>query len=180
MGAVIDVDHSGPSSVASGTNLGFADLTFRAGPCTGPTAITFGAGIDDNIVVDPSTAGREIQSQYLTPLSVTIVAPGTFVRGNANGSAIDVSLSGPTQASVTIADAVYILQDLFAGGPAPPCLDAADANNDGRYNVVDAVVVLQILFGNAAVSIPEPYLSIGSDTGSSLGCLTPPAAVNCP
>jgi hypothetical protein len=80
---------------------------------------------------------------------------------------------------VLLISAITSLLDLYAGGPAPPCLDAADANNDGRYNIVDPVAILQKVLGNPDVTIPPPYEEVGGDTGSSLGCDAFPV-VTCP
>lgn len=51
-----------------------------------------------------------------------------------------------------ITDAIYILNFLFQGGPAPPCRDLADVNNDGaasgtdNIDISDAVFLLGFLF----------------------------------
>ena len=45
-----------------------------------------------------------------------------------------------------------MLAFLFSGGVAPACGDAADANDDGRVDISDAVAVLGHLFLGA----PEP------------------------
>jgi hypothetical protein len=174
------ISGSGDASVPAGSAQVFVELNVTLGICSGLTTMGFGSGTNDNIISNTSAVGFDITGADLTPLTFTIVAGSTFVRGNANGSALDLTEAEPTAATVTIADGIFILQDLFAGGPAPPCLDAADANNDGRYNLVDAIVIFQFLFGNPAVLIPEPYLEIGSDTDGSLGCATPPATINCP
>ncbi len=47
---------------------------------------------------------------------------------------------------VNIADAVFILANLFVGGPAPRCLEAANANEDDRVNIADAVYILAYIF----------------------------------
>ncbi len=59
---------------------------------------------------------------------------------------------------VNIADAVYILQNLFAQGPPILCMDAADSNDDESVNIADAVYILQNLFAQGP-PIPAP----GSD-----------------
>ncbi len=61
--------------------------------------------------------------------------------------------------TINIADAVYILQNLFASGPPILCPDAADANDDEGVNIADAVYILQNLFaGGPAI----PALGTGS------------------
>lgn len=43
-------------------------------------------------------------------------------------------------------DAIFILYQLFWGGPAPPCLDAADADDSGDLTLTDPVFMLNHLF----------------------------------
>ena len=73
--------------------------------------------------------------------------------------------------SINIADAVYLLGNLFPGAGTPNllvCLDAADTNGDGSINIADAVTLLGSLFGSPTVPLPAPYPDCG--TGDSLGC----------
>ena len=67
-------------------------------------------------------------------------------------------------------DPVALLEFLFGGAGALRCPDAADADDDGRLTITDAVVLLDFLFqsgeGPAAPS-PDP----GPDpTDDALGC----------
>lgn len=95
----------------------------------------------------------------LTCLSVAHVRSAEFVRGEVNGDQ-----------DVNIADAVYILNDLFAEGDDIFCADAADANDDGRVNVADAVYILQHMFAGGP-AIPAPYPACGADgTADRLDC----------
>ncbi len=86
-----------------------------------------------------------------------------FRRGDAN-----------RDGGTNIADAVYILQNLFANGPPLGCKDAADANDDEGVNIADAVYILQNLFANGP-AIPPPSPDCGVDTTlpagqNDLGC----------
>ena len=66
----------------------------------------------------------------------TAPAGPTCVCGDANGDG-----------SVNVGDAVYIINYVFKGGPAPvplPC--CGDANNDGSVNVGDAVYLINYVF----------------------------------
>ncbi len=67
-----------------------------------------------------------------------------FKRGDAN-----------RDGNMNIADAVYVLQNLFAQGPAIYCEDAADSNDDDGVNIADAVYILQNLFAQGP-AIPAP------------------------
>ncbi len=79
----------------------------------------------------------------------------TFIRGDANADC-----------TVNLGDAVYILQNLFANGPAISCLDAADTNDDESVNVADAIYGLQFLFANGP-AIPAPHPLCGEDPSGS-------------
>jgi len=65
----------------------------------------------------------------------------TFVCGDANGD-------GP----INVADAVYIINYVFKGGPAPDPLEAGDANCDDAVNLADAVYLINYVFKGG----PEP------------------------
>jgi choice-of-anchor C domain-containing protein len=77
--------------------------------------------------------------------------------------------------SLNLSDAVLTLNRLFLGGPAPSCLDAADADDNGKIQITDAILTLNHLFlGGPA--LPEPFNSCGSDsTPDELGCAAFPA-----
>jgi len=78
-------------------------------------------------------------------------APVKFIRGDSNQDGL-----------VDLADAVFILQSLFASGPPILCPDAADSNDDEVINIADPVYILQSLFGNGP-AIPAPYPECGVD-----------------
>jgi hypothetical protein len=102
-----------------------------------------------------------------TTLSYTFV-PGQgpnprFRRGDADA---DLSLNA--------ADAVHILRHLFAGLAMPACAKAADADDSGRIELSDAVLVLDFLFRRGP-ELPQPFPDCGVDeTTDSLGCADPP------
>lgn len=58
-----------------------------------------------------------------------------FYRGDSN-----------SDCGLDIVDGIYTLNHLFLGGPAPTCMDAADANDSGTVNLSDAVYLLAYLF----------------------------------
>jgi len=58
-----------------------------------------------------------------------------FARGDCNGDGV-----------VNIADVVYLVTYLFAGGPAPEPLEEGDATCDGVVNIADAVYLVTYLF----------------------------------
>ncbi len=95
-------------------------------------------------------------------VELTLVPTVGFLRGDAN-----------RDGAVNIADAVYILQNLFAQGPAILCPDAADSNDDEGVNIADAVYILQNLFAQGP-AIPPPEGACGEDpTSGAEGDLPP-------
>jgi len=72
--------------------------------------------------------------------------------------------------TVDISDAIGILQWLFVGADPPPCLDAADADDNCLIDLSDAVFILQFRF-KGGVFLSEPYPAPGLDsTPDLLGC----------
>ncbi|MBI4606789.1 MAG: hypothetical protein HY721_32900 [Planctomycetes bacterium] len=182
-GAVLDQDGAPPPASAvlpAGTELAFLKLTFGAGPCPGSTAMGFSGGVDDNVLADEDLQGHDTgNGLVLTGGTTVVVAAGTFIRGNAKGDPVDVR--DPTS-SVDIADGMFLLRFLFQAGAVPPCLDGADANDDGRVNLLDPIWVFQYLVGNPRVgpALPVPSSELGADpTSDGLGCTTPPESANC-
>ncbi len=55
-------------------------------------------------------------------------------------------------ADINVADAVYMINWIFKGGPAPPRMGEADANCDGKANIADAVYIINYIFKSG----PEP------------------------
>jgi hypothetical protein len=74
-----------------------------------------------------------------------------FRRGDANADA-----------GISIGDAIFILQALFARGREISCPDAADANDDEAMDLADAIYLLQFLFAQGP-AIPPPYPACGPD-----------------
>jgi hypothetical protein len=77
------------------------------------------------------------QQEQIGPWSKVedVVVLGGFVGGDANGDG-----------EVNLADAVYIVNYLFIGGPPPDPLEAGDANSDGEVDLADAVYIVNYLF----------------------------------
>jgi len=93
--------------------------------------------------------------------------PWTFDRGDCN-----------SDDSLTIADPIFHLGNLFAQGPAPACKDACDANDDGGADIGDPIYLLGFLFAGGPPP-PAPYLVCGIDpTPDALDCVGPVAG--CP
>lgn len=96
---------------------------------------------------------------------------GLFRRGDANADG-----------SVDISDPVFILQYLFSGGAEPPCLEAADANDDNYLvppDVSDPIYCLLWLFsGGPPIKDPVSCGIDPSPCGLGLGCNSYPPCEN--
>ena len=89
-----------------------------------------------------------------------LVLNPSFRRGDSDGNGV-----------VQLGDAVLTLRYQFQRGEVPVCLKAADSNDDGKLNVVDAVTTLLHLFVGRA-SLPEPFGDCAEDpTEDTLSCL---------
>ena len=83
-------------------------------------------------------------------------------RYKTNGNFVPAYCFGIIQEGVNIADAIFLLGNLFGGGAAPLCMDTADANDDGSVNIADAISILGHLFGGDG-PLPAPFPSCGTD-----------------
>jgi hypothetical protein len=78
--------------------------------------------------------------------------------------------------TLDISDGIRLLDYLFRGGPEPPCLDAADADDSGVLELTDAVRIFGYLFLGADAPPPPGPLDCGVDpTDDGLGCAVPSA-----
>ncbi|MEE9442471.1 MAG: M28 family peptidase [candidate division Zixibacteria bacterium] len=75
------------------------------------------------------------ESDILTAYGGVTIVGQPYVSGDANGDG-----------GVDVGDAVYIVNHVFKGGPAPEPLIAGDANCDGSVNVGDAVYLINHVF----------------------------------
>jgi len=85
-------------------------------------------------------------------------APSTLVHGKleipfAGFQRGDVNDSGVLE----VTDAIIFLTWMFLGGPAPGCMDAADADNNGTLGLSDGINILTFLFGGGD-ALPEDGL----------------------
>jgi hypothetical protein len=105
----------------------------------------------------PDTMGDRVADRR----SVIVERPSrsSFRRGDSNSNG-----------SVDMADAVFALSWLFAGGRTPGCLDAADANDDGTVDIGDPISVLNWLFlGGPTPRRPGPFACGEDPTADGLG-----------
>ncbi len=67
---------------------------------------------------------------------------------NGVGDACDyVCGDADSGGAVTVADAVYVINYIFAGGPAPYPLASADVDCSGTVSIGDAVAIISYIFG---------------------------------
>ena len=92
-----------------------------------------------NIVVVNNESIGDFETQ---DCNICVVGVPEFIRGDCNG---DVQ--------VDIGDPATVLAQQFQGFPVP-CLDACDANDDGKINLADAVYLLNYLFDSGLVPPP--------------------------
>jgi len=92
-------------------------------------------------------------------LQATVDKAKKFICGNVIAPATPNFCLGCTcgdanhDGSINISDAVYLIQYIFAGGPAPNPLCQGDANGDGSVNISDAVYLIQYIFAGG----PAPH-----------------------
>ena len=130
-------DLSLPVDLAPGVHRVMAKI-FEAGD-----AWNFGVALRESDGVTPFVHGLTVA----TDKTACGGEPSTRINvwmGNVNGDA-----------NVNIADAVALLQYLFAGGKPPACAKAADANDDNALNIADAVKILGFLFSGQAMTAPD-------------------------
>jgi subtilisin family serine protease len=113
-------------------------------PGDGPlVTISFQAlgGSSETVTFDTSTinfvpyGAKNRYFTYAPVLSSPSVTLSDYERADAN-----------TDFFRNISDAVFIVNHIFKGGPAPPTLYVGDANGDGTFNVSDAVYIINWVF----------------------------------
>ncbi len=67
-----------------------------------------------------------------------------FVCGDAN-----------SDQDINVGDAVYVINYIFRGGPAPAPLEAGDVNLDLAVNIGDAVYIINFIFKGGPVPCPD-------------------------
>ncbi len=112
----------------------------------------------------PSTLiGRQLGAVTLRVGGPCGVYEPAFYRGEVNGDG-----------QFDLADPIALLMWLFASGPAPVCLDAADVDDNGSIMIGDPIYLLQHLFAEGPAPL-EPFHRCGADpTEDNLGCASFP------
>lgn len=106
-------------------NPGIADSVFA------DTTVDSGLVYDYIVIPENGSGLLGPHSDIVTVEAV--VSP--FLRGDANGDG-----------RINIGDAVFLVEYLFKGGPAPDPLEAGETNCDGAVNIGDVVFIIAYLF----------------------------------
>ncbi len=145
-------------SAPPGTNTATIQLTANAGLGTPP--LPAGEGVlmrlyFSQAAAPPPLGQAVVDTTRYSSFQFTATTPagnyfpeiiaGTFtvnggVRGDANGDS-----------AVTVSDAVFLINYIFAGGPPPPLYNG-DADSNDVVNISDAVFLINYIFGGG----PEP------------------------
>ena len=104
------------------------------------------------------------------------ITSGVGIDANANGvidacEAIFVRGDINADATINIADGIYLLSTLFTMGQNPPCLDSADVNDDGLLDISDVIFTIGYIFsGGSAPAAPFPDCGLDQTGGDFLDC----------
>jgi hypothetical protein len=96
---------------------------------------------------DPDGSRRDIGVKFPELVGRTV-----FMRGDPNNDNV-----------IDISDAIKILLGLFNDPALLPCLDAADADDNGVLSITDAVAILRFFFADLFPAPVEPYGYFGVD-----------------
>ncbi|MGE4619081.1 MAG: proprotein convertase P-domain-containing protein, partial [Planctomycetota bacterium] len=125
----------------------------------------------------PDTGGRVICSSFELggfqgDVNAVIAAYRDFLAGGGAPPTGEVFQRGDcnTDGGFNIADAIFLLGNLFSGGPESTCVDSCDGNDDGGINIADAIFVLGTLFSGGP-NPADPFGDCGEDpTTDTLEC----------
>ncbi len=112
----------------------------------------------DNIMIDSSTSHiidpdwrlHHDSVQIVIDTSMTGVSDSTVTYGNASTPQF-VCGDAEGSASISISDAVYLINYIFAGGPAPVPVIRGDADCSGLVTISDAVYLINYIFAGGPV-----------------------------
>ncbi|MGE4633256.1 MAG: hypothetical protein AAEJ47_09475 [Planctomycetota bacterium] len=156
----------------SGTVLGFSFTLVEIPPTLVPdvlTVVAFNCSGCPN--VGPEICIENVVFSDVGALSIpvdlgpcaTAGAMALFLRGDCN-----------TDGATNVADAIFLLANLFSGGDLSSCIDGCDSNDDGSLNIADAIHFLAFLFSGGPPPTAPGVLNCGPDpTADPLDCLTP-------
>ncbi len=108
--------------------------------------------------IDPVTGVYEWETEPSTVGIFSAVLAGSDGFGESVNCELTIEVSEPGlcgdangDGNVNVGDAVYIINYVFSGGPAPDPLLTADVNLDGAVNVGDGVYLINYIFKSGPV-----------------------------
>ncbi len=126
---------SGPIFYSRFKGLTPGTVTFRLMSHYGENA----SGPIDKLVPGPESMLLGYEQNAIIPVFVSGVITILPLCGDADGSGI-----------ITISDAVFLINYIFAGGTAPYDIAAGDADCNGVISISDAVYLINFIFGGGA------------------------------
>ena len=99
----------------------------------------FASGPIYKLIPGPESMLLGYEQNAIVPVFVSGVITILPICGDADGSGV-----------VTISDAVFLVNYIFAGGPAPYDVAAGDADCNGIISISDAVYLINYIFGGGA------------------------------
>ena len=91
--------------------------------------------------------------------SIDSGSKANFVRGDVDGGG-----------TIDVTDALSLLNFLFQNGNRPPCAKAADADDSGRLDILDAIRIVDAIVGRSA--LPAPVVCGVDPSQDPLECAT--------
>lgn len=140
-------------NVSATNSLGWAQ-TFS------PSSVTVAAGDKADVTVNLTAPAGAMPA---TVNSVSVTADATSVVGVSDTDSGDVLVlvmhgDADNSGAINVSDAVYVIQYIFAGGPAPtPVDEAGDANCSMPVNISDAVALISYIFGGGPYPPCNPF-----------------------
>ena len=118
-------------------------------------------GVGEVVPSAVTIAGETTSPSVFHASLTTSLAASPFRRGDVN----DDGEAG-------LSDAMYLVNYLFLGGPAPGCRDAADTDDSGVLTLTDAIRIVTFLFLGGTAPEPPRALECGEDeTPDALSCV---------
>lgn len=121
-----------------------------------------GQGVETLLIANGE--GVNLDERVSGMITSLAVSGPTLIRGDANGDG-----------SVNVADAAVLAQWLFASGPASPCEDVGDVDDDGTLNPLEDLFFLVAYLFQDGPSPAAPFPDCGPDqTADALDCAPSP------
>jgi hypothetical protein len=108
----------------------------------------------NRITMIPENPINAVNGFYSAEITAKDIDEITFAGMSAtSGDCCDTPGDANDDGDSNVGDAVYIINYVFKGGAAPPCMNEGDANGDCNVNVGDAVYVINFVFKGGAAPV---------------------------